>query len=89
MSADIARAEKALAESSLEGDEVAFAKTRLAAADEAMRTWMYNNETAAEAHERLGPQIAAHHLSIRKKEIDAIGDSMRVAIAYAKTVLAQ
>ena len=89
MSADIARAEKALKESGLDTEEAAFAKTRLEEADEAMMTWMYNNETAAEVNERLGPSIAAQHLTIRKKEIDAIGDSMRVAIDYARQVLAE
>ena len=89
MSADIARAEKALEESGLDTEEAAFAKTRLAAADEAMMTWMYNNETAAEVNERLGPTIAAQHLAIRKKEIDAIGDSMRVAVEYARSLLPQ
>ena len=89
MSADVARAEKALADAGLDTEEAAFAKTRLAEADEAMMTWMYNNETAAEVHERLGPTLAAQHLSIRKKEIDAIGDSMRVAVEYARSLLPQ
>ena len=89
MAADIARAEAALRASGLDTEEAAFAKTRLAAADEAMRTWMYNNETAAEVDERLGPTIAAQHLAIRKKEIDAVGDSMRVAIDYARQLLAE
>ena len=87
LTADVARAEAALEEAGLDTPESAYAKTRLEDADEAMMTWMYNNETAAEVNERLGPNIAAQHLSIRKKEIDAIGDSMRVAIDYARSLL--
>ena len=89
MSAEIARAERALDESGLATEEAAYAKTRLAAADDAMMTWMYNNETAAEVNERLGPKIAAQHLRIREREILAIGDSMRAALDYAESLLPQ
>ena len=89
MSAEVARAERMLEASGLESDEVARAEARLAAADDAMMTWMYNNETAAEVHERLGAKTAAQHLRIREREIVAIGDSMRAAIDYAESLLPQ
>ena len=87
MSAEIARAERALDERALASEEATLARARLAAADDAMMTWMYNHETAADVHERLGPKLAAEHLRIREREILAIGDSMRAAIDYAESLL--
>lgn len=79
--------ERQLKESKLDTSLTAFAKTRLASADDAMMTWMYNDEPLTNLVGRLSPKLASQHLDIRAKEMRSIGDSMQVAIDYAKSIV--
>ncbi len=87
LEAEIARTGRALGESGVDAERAAFAKTRLERASEDMMTWMYNNEPLDAMYGRLGDEVTAEHLRIREKEIREVGDSMRVAIAYAQSLL--
>ena len=89
MSAEIARTVRQLDSVAISDGDKAFAKTRLERADEAMMQWMYSHESYESAIERLGAKTAAQHFAIREREMTRIGDSMRVSIPYAKTLLAQ
>ena len=66
---------------------LAFAKTRLTRADDAMMTWMYNDEPLEGLVQRLGPTRAAQHLDLRGREMQGVADSMQAAIAYAQSLL--
>lgn len=84
MRTDLISALRKIKESPLDTAMTAFAKTRLERADDLMMNWMYNDEPLENMVARLGPDMAKQHLALRKKEINYIGDSMRLAIEYAK-----
>ncbi len=83
---DVIAQQRRLEKSKLDSTVTAFAKTRLTRADDAMMTWMYNDEPLMNLISRLGKDKAAMHLDIRGREMRSIGDSMKVAVEYAKTI---
>ncbi len=87
MAAEVARTERALTEGSVDVDQAAFAKTRLARAGDAMDAWMHNYEPLEAIYTRLGAATTAEHLRIREKEIRTIGDSLRASIDYGQSLL--
>lgn len=87
LDAEIMRTKRALDSTKVASESAAFAKTRLDRASDDMMTWMYNNEPLDAMYDRLGAETAGEHLRIREKEIRTIGDSMRISIAYAQSLL--
>lgn len=65
------------------------ARSRLAAADEAMMAWMYADVPLTELVDSLGPEALNAYLDERELTIRDVADSMRVSIAVAEALLAQ
>ena len=65
------------------------ARSRLAAADEAMMAWMYADVPLTELVDSLGPEALDAYLDERELTIRDVADSMRVSIAVAEALLAQ
>ena len=67
----------------------AFAKTRLARADDMMMDWMYADVSLTQLADSLSEAEIADYLDRRETSIRRVADSMRAAIDYAELTIAQ
>ena len=86
---DMIRLERELNSSSLDTSLVAFAKTRLERADDAMMAWMQSEKSLTNLAENMNENQLEAHILTRKQLIQEVADSMLASILYAEQLLAQ
>lgn len=86
---EMMRMQRSLDAADLPAEQTAFAKTRLARADDAMMEWMQATIPVPEAVDSFGVDAAPDYFARREADIQGVRDSIETAIRYAQNLLAQ
>ena len=87
--AKLVRAQRSLEREYAKHPRSAFAKTRLQRAETAMMDWMYADVALATLRDSLSDAELARYLDERQRDIEAVRDSMRAALAYYRETIEQ